>query len=438
MIVALVTPQARPRRAARVCRAPLAVLAVSSLAAAAPAVATAAPPSITAPSAAVIETSTGTVVYAKNANAPRGMASTTKLMTALVALDQAPLSTVYTAVDYGGSAAETRLGLQGGQKITLADLVRAMMLPSANDAAQTVAIRQGGGSKTKFIARMNAKADELGLKRTHFANSIGLDAPGHKTTALELAKIGVAAHENPFLASTVKRHSLTLKSTGQTIANRNRVLGTNLGDGAVIDGMKTGHTTSAGYSLVGSATRNGVTVVSAVLGDPSEAARDADTVKLLRWGSSLFSKRTLVRERQRVTNVPVIDGEAEAVTAVAKAEVRRVVPRGAKVELVPTGVPAELQAPVTAGLAVGEAKVLVNGKQVDTVPLVTRVAVEHQGTLATIGDAISEHWKGGLVALLLVIGGTLTLLKARTPSRPSRASSRTNVPADHPERTPAP
>jgi D-alanyl-D-alanine carboxypeptidase (penicillin-binding protein 5/6) len=398
----------------------------------------AAPPTITAPSAAVIEMSTGTVVYEKNADVQRGMASTTKLVTALVALDQAPLSTVYTAVDYGGSAAETRLGLQGGEKITLADLVRAMMLPSANDAAQTVAIRQGGGSKAKFIAKMNAKAKELGLKRTHFANSIGLDAPGHKTTALELAKIGVAAHQNPFIASTVKRHSLTLKSTGQTIVNRNRVLGSNLGGGAVIDGMKTGHTTSAGYSLVGSATRNGVTLVSVVLGDPSEDARDADTVKLLRWASGLFSNRLIVREGQRVTTIPVIDGKAERVTAVAKADIRRIVPKGAKVELDPKDLSPGLEAPVNAGVAVGTADVLVNGKVVDEVALVTRSAVEHEGTLATIADAISEHWKGGLVALLLVIGGTLTLLKSRRPTRNGRASSRRSLPADHPERTPAP
>lgn len=436
MIVAsIVSSSARARRAALAAFA-AASFGAASVGAAAPAAA--APPSVTAPSAAVIETSTGTVVYAKNASEQRGMASTTKLMTALVALDEAPLSTVYTAVDYGGSPAETRLGLQGGEKITLADLVRAMMLPSANDAAQTVAVRQGGGSKTKFIAKMNAKAKQLGLQRTHFANSIGLDAPGHKTTALELAKIGVAAHQNPFLASTVKRHSLTLKSTGQTIVNRNRVLGTSLPGGGAIDGMKTGHTTSAGYSLVGSATKNGVTFVSAVLGDPSEDARDADTVKLLRWASGLFSNRTLVREGQRVTSVPVIDGKAETVKAVAKQDLRRIVPKGAKVELQPTALSAGLEAPVAAGVPVGKAKVLVNGKQVDEVALVTGAAVEHQGTLATIGDAISEHWKGGLVALLLVIGGTLTLLKARTPSRNGRAERRPPLPADHPERTPAP
>ncbi|MBJ7471507.1 MAG: D-alanyl-D-alanine carboxypeptidase [Solirubrobacteraceae bacterium] len=405
------------------------------LAAAAPP-ATAGPPSITAPSAAVIETSTGTVVYTKNANAQRSMASTTKLMTALVALDEAPLSTVYSAIDYGGSPVETRLGLVPGEKMTLADLVRAMLLPSANDAAQTVAVRVGG-TKAKFVRKMNAKAEELGLKRTGFANSIGLDAPGHQTTALELAKIGVAAHNNPFIAATVKRKAITLKS-GRTIVNRNRVLGTALPGGGFVDGMKTGHTASSGYSLVGSATRNGVTVVSVVLGDPTEAARDADTVRLLRWASGLFTKRTLVREQQRVAAVPVIDGKAERVSAVARKELRQVVPRGARVELVPTAMSPGLPAPVAAGVAVGTARVLVNDKEVGTVALETAAAVEHQGTLASLTDGIAEHWKATLAALVLLVGGTLTLLKARRGARRTPPTRRHAMPAEQPERSPAP
>ncbi len=415
------------------------LLSVALLWLAAPATVVAAPPSITAPSAAVIETSTGTVVYAKNADAQRGMASTTKLMTALVALDEAPLSTVYSATDYNAAPAETQIGLQPGEKMTLADLVRAMMLPSANDAAQTVAVRVGG-TKAKFVRLMNAKAKALGLRRTHFANSIGLDAPGHKTTALELAKIGVAAHENPFIAATVKRKSISLKG-GRTLVNRNRTLGMALPGGGVINGMKTGHTTSAGYSLVGSATRGGVSVVSVVLGEPSEAARDADTAKLLRWASGLFTQRTLVRERQRVTTVPVIDGKEETVQAVAKTAVRKIVPRGAKVELVPASMSPGVEAPVAAGVVVGTAKVMVNGKQVDAVPLVTRTAVERESVFAAIADWFGEHWMGALVALLLVLGGTLTLLKARQarPEPPRRRPPVASEPSVPPrERTPVP
>lgn len=400
--------------------------------------ATAAAPTITAPSAAVIEPSTGTVVYTKNANQQRGMASTTKLMTALVALDEAPLGTVYSAIDYGGSAAETRLGLSAGEKMTLADLVRAMMLPSANDAAQTVAVRVGG-SKTKFAALMNAKAKDLGLKRTRFANAIGLDAPGHRTTALELAKIGAAAHENPFLRAVVKKRQLTLESGAmrRTLVNRNRVLGTALPGGGVIDGMKTGHTTSSGYALVGSATRNGVTVVSAVLGDPSEATRDADTVRLLRWASQLFVNRTVVRERQRVAVIPVAHGKSETVSAVAPEALRRVTPRAATVELRPAAMSPGLEAPVAAGTPVGTAQVYVNDELVDTVPLVTRVAIERQGTVAALAEGARDNWTAVLLALLLVIGGTLTLARALRSGHPV-PHPRAPAPPEPTERTTAP
>ncbi|MDO9353958.1 MAG: D-alanyl-D-alanine carboxypeptidase family protein [Solirubrobacteraceae bacterium] len=424
-------------------RAPLKTLTAAVSIAAALATGTtsahAAEPSVIAPSAAVIETTTGTVLYEKNADQQRGMASTTKLMTALTALDEKPLSTVYTAIDYGGSAAETRLGLIGGEKMTLADLVRAMMLPSANDAAQTIAIRSAG-TKAKFVAQMNAKAKELGLTRTHFTNSIGLDAPTHRTTALELAKIGAAAHENPFLRATVKRSRITLASGAmpRTIVNRNGVLGLKLGGGAVVDGMKTGHTTAAGYSLVGSATRGGVSIVSVVLGEPSEAARDADSAKLLRWASRLMVRDEIVKAADPVANVPVSKGKAEAVKAITPESVRRVIARGAEVELTPVAMSPGLEAPVRAGVPVGTAQVRVNGELVETVPLVTASAIERQSTLAAIAEWFGDHWKGALLSLLLVLGGTLLIVGGLRSGRRAPTRPRTSAPVEPTERTTAP
>lgn len=399
----------------------------------------AAEPVITAPSAAVIETSTGTVLYAKNADQVRGMASTTKLMTALVALDRRPLTTVLTAGSYRASPAETRLGLQAGEQLTLADLVRAMMLPSANDAAQTVAQRTGG-SVSRFVALMNARAREEGLTRTRFANPVGLDNPRHHTTARELARIGVLAHDNPFLRATVKRRTITLTSGAapRTITNRNRTLGVRLPGGGVIDGMKTGHTTAAGYALVGSATRGGVTVVSAVLGDPSEATRDADTIKLLRWASGLMQRRTLVRTGDASAPVAVQDGKAERVAVVAAQSITRVVPRGEPVTLRPVGVSATLEAPVRKGAKVGSAQVLVGGRVLATIPLVTRDAVERESVPAAIAGAIADHWRGTLVALLLILGGTLTLVRARSMRAHTVRTGPAPPPAEPAERSTAP
>lgn len=387
--------------------------------------AAAAPPAVTAPAAAVIEASTGTVVYAKNGNEQRGMASTTKLMTALVALDRAPLTTVLTASPYQAQSAETRLGLQPGERMTVADLVRAMMLPSANDAAQTLALRLGG-SVSEFVALMNARARAAGLTRTRFANPVGLDAPSHRTTAIELARIGVLAHANPFLQATARRKRITLSSGAQprTIVNRNRVVGSRLSTGAVIDGLKTGHTNQAGYALVGSATRNGVTVVSAVLGDPSEAARDTDTVRLLRWASGLFERRTLVRKRQASVLVPVAHGKAEQVRLRVGQTVQRVVAKGSPVSVTPVTLPAEIEAPVAAGQKIGSAQVRVRNEIVATVPLVAGTAVERESLPAAVLGAIGDHPLITLASLLLVLGGTLTVIRARRQGPGRRRQTR--------------
>jgi D-alanyl-D-alanine carboxypeptidase (penicillin-binding protein 5/6) len=429
--------QRKPRLSTRIAAA-LAMAAIGS-GAAAP-LAAAAPPSVSAPSAAVIETSTGTVVYAKDGYQPRGMASTTKLMTALTALDtQHKLSTVYTAPAYGGSPAETKINLRAGEKMTFADLLRAMMLPSANDAAQTVAVRVGG-TKARFVQLMNAKAKAMGLTHTHFTNPVGLDSPTHRTTAIELARIGAAAHENPFLRATVANKYLTLKSGDhpRSLTNRNLVLGANLGNGTKINGMKTGHTTAAGYSLVGSATTaGGLTYVSAVLGEGSEDGRDVDTVKLLKWASTLLENGTLVAKGQSVVTVPVAHGTADEVALVAPVTLKRAVPRGAKITLTPIGVPATLEAPVTAGTKVATARIKVNGKLVGTTPLVTKAAVEHQGLVAAALAYLGDHWKGLLVVLLLVLGGTLTIARGMRSS--SRATPRRGPRSSEPsERTTAP
>lgn len=414
-------------------------LALTTMLAAPTPLAVAAAPAVQAPSAAVIEASTGTVLFAKNAKVVRPMASTTKLMTALVALDRAPLSTKYTAVAYGGSPLETRLGLRAGERMTLADLVRAMMLPSANDAALTVAVRSAG-SRAAFVRLMNQRARKLGLKQTRFANPVGLDAgSAHRTTALELAQLGAAAHANPFLRATVKRTSITLKSGDRprTIVNRNRVLGAAVSGGGTVNGMKTGRTSGAGYSLVGSATSRGVTVISVVLGGASEGSRDADTARLLKWAGGLMEERTLVREGAPVVRVPVTSGKQEDVGLVAGRTLTRAVARGAKVTLRPTALPDALEAPVQRGTQIGVARVLVNSREVERIPLRTAAAVERQGVVAAVAETVRENWLVALLAALLIVTGTLVLLTAsrqrsRVPSAAPGSSSDPPAPSSAP------
>ena len=252
------------------------------------------PPEIQARAAIVVEASTGRVVYERRADEPRSIASTTKLMTALVALETAPLDDVITAVPYDPAPAESLVGLRAGERMTLADLLRALLLPSANDAAETIA--DGiSGSPEAFVDEMNARAEDLGLEDTSYANPVGLDERGNESSARDLVTLALELRKIPFFRETVDQPRATLRSGDRrrVVLNRNRLVR----DVDFVDGVKTGRTDDAGYVLVGSATQRGVTVVSAVLGEPSEAARDADTLALLRYGLDRFRRASRARSR---------------------------------------------------------------------------------------------------------------------------------------------
>ena len=149
--------------------------------------ATPAPP-VSAPSALVLEASTGDVAYAKQPDRRRAIASTTKLMTALLVLEQTKGSTVFRGARYRALPVESKIDLRAGERMSVADLLRALLIESANDAAVTLA--EGvSGSRSAFVAEMNKRAQELGLKNTHYSNPIGLDTAGNYSTARDLARL---------------------------------------------------------------------------------------------------------------------------------------------------------------------------------------------------------------------------------------------------------
>ena len=261
---------ARDRRAAAALLA-VALGLVLAFALARPASAPAAAPAIRAPAAILVEPATGDVVYQRQARRSRPVASTTKLMTALVTLEHAKLGQVVTTVPYRASPAESIIGLRGGERMTVADLLRGLLLASANDAAATLAARVGG-SQSAFVALMNRRARQLGLTHTHYANAIGLDDPSNHSSAEDLVKLTLILRRNAFFRAVTNLPRATLR----TGAHPRVILNRNLLVRAVpeVNGVKTGHTSSAGYILVASATKAGVTVISVVLDEPSEAARD--------------------------------------------------------------------------------------------------------------------------------------------------------------------
>src|SRR4051794_21329591 len=220
-----------------------------------PGASAAAPPSLHARAAILVQPDTGDVVYARSPDARRPIASTTKLMTALLTLERTNLDDVVPAAPYHPLPAESVAGLRTGERLTVRDLLRALLLASANDAAETLAV-DVSGSQAAFVRAMNARAAQLHLRNTHYANAIGLDEQGNYSSARDLVTLAGVLLRKPFFALTVNRPRATLSSGARVrrIVNRNSLVR----EFPFVHGVKTGHTQQAGYVLVGEAQRHGV------------------------------------------------------------------------------------------------------------------------------------------------------------------------------------
>ena len=363
------------------------------------------PPKVSgAASAIVVDGRNGEVMFAKRAGEQRSIASTTKLMTALLALEGARPNEVFTAAPYDAAPIESQINLRSGERMTVKDLLTALLLESANDAAATLA--EGiSGSREAFVAEMNERAEELGLDDTGYANPIGLDEPGNFSSARDLAALTRLLLSRPRFARTVDTPVAELESgvVRRVIDNRNRLVGTT----PWVSGVKTGYTGQAGYVLVGSATgRGGARVISVVLGEPSEAARDAETLELLRWGLEQF-KRVKVLDPAR---------------ALARADVSyfderiRLVPRRPAVLTLRAGESVrrrvrareELEGPLPAGDRAGAVTVFVEGRPVRRVALVTATDVPGAGTLRVLTSRLGVPLT--LLAALAIVLAAVMLL----------------------------
>jgi D-alanyl-D-alanine carboxypeptidase (penicillin-binding protein 5/6) len=404
---------ARPRRAAAALIAALALLA-AALPQPAPA-ATPAKPRISAETAVVIDARTGETLFARGANRRHAIASTTKLMTALVAREQAELDDVFPASDYKPAPIESQIRLREGEKLTFHDLLEALLLPSANDAAMTIA--EGvSGSRGEFVDAMNAKAEQLGLERTSFANPIGLDDPDNYSTAGDLAQLTRVLLRDRAIARIVDspRARLTTGARERTVVNRNRLVAQH----PFVDGVKTGRTQQAGYVLVGSATQNGVKVISVVTGEPSEGARDSDSLALLRYGIAQYRRARVLTEGRRVGFARVKYFEDDRIRIVPSRGLTLTVRRGERITR-KVDHPDELEGPIARGERVGTVEVSYRDRVVRRVPLVAAQPVPE----ASIWDKAASGFGGGGVALaLLALAGLagIAALRIRTARRRGR------------------
>lgn len=354
-------------------------------------------PRVSAPSAIVVDARSGAVMFERNPDDERSIASATKLMTALLTLERTQPSDVFRAAGYQAGPIESKINLREGERMRVQDLLVALMLESANDAAVTLA--EGiAGSRDEFVAAMNDRAAELGLDETSYANPIGFDDPANHSSARDLAELARRLLENDRFADIVDRPEATLRSGARrrTIANRNRLVRT----WPFVDGVKTGHTRSAGYVLVGSASRRGAQVISVVLGTSSEADRDAQSLTLLEWGLDQFRRVRPVRAGRTVDRVAVAHFDDERVALEAARSATVTVRRGQRVRT-RVEAPTELEGPLPAGERVGQVVVLVDGRPAARVPLVTAAAVPKAGVIRRTGSMLG--WAVAFLVLATVI-----------------------------------
>ncbi len=332
---------------------------------------TVAQPDLRARAFVLLEARTGQVLAQRNPHLPWPPASTTKILTALLASESLPPDhTVTVSPRAAAQRSGAVLGIRAGQRWRVEDLLYAVLLTSANDAAVALA-EATSGSVERFVDLMNRRAAQLGARRSHFTNPHGLFDPRHRSTAYDLALLGRAALQNPRVANAVASREYRVALDGGTLklVNRNRLLFSYPG----ANGVKTGWIAESGPCLVASAQRDGRTLVAVVLDSPEvfgEAAR------LLDYGFHGYELRVLARPQEVVATTRLPGGQT--VEATVAEEVAWSAPRGARVDL-RVRWEAGLAAAVRAGQRVGWAEVFVDGRQEARFPAVALRAVSPGG-----------------------------------------------------------
>ena len=358
------------------------------------------------------------VLASKSPDKRLPIASTTKLMTAYLALKNLKPSQMITAPGYQASnPAEITLGLRAGERMRVRDLLYGLLLPSASDAAETLAVGVSG-SVQAFVQRMNRAAQQLGLTDTSYANPIGLDDPDNYSSAHDLVTLASILLRNRLFARIVNTPAATLHSGDhpRTVTSRDTLLNSV----PWINGVKTGHTLGAGYVLVGSGTQDSTTLISAVLGTPNEQTRDADTLKLLQYGFSLYHPVQPVHQGEQLAD-PKLDYRSDHLSLVAQRALPVNVRQGQHVTTRVTA-PDEISGAVKEGQVLGHVTVSVDGRTAAGSPLVAAQAVG----AATLFDKVTSVAKNPIV--LLVVGAIVILLgvlltrRGRGASEPEAAA----------------
>lgn len=319
--------------------------------------------SVSAKSAVLIEGSSDSVIYEKNCREKRPMASTTKIMTGLVAIENCPLDREVVIPKEACGIEGSSVYLREGEVFTMEELLYALLLSSANDAATAIAIEVGGDIES-FADMMNAKADEIGLEDTHFTNPHGLDDAEHYTSAYDLARLSAEALDNEEFRTIVSTYRQVIGDGESTrhLLNHNRLL--KLYDDAL--GVKTGYTKTSGRCLVSAAERDGVRLVAVTLSAPDDWR---DHTAMLDYGFECYSAVKLCGEGDISFTIPCTGGDAEEITVRNRDGLTVPLPDGHGEVTYTLSAPQILFAPVNADDVIGDAVFLCDGREIGRISL---------------------------------------------------------------------
>jgi D-alanyl-D-alanine carboxypeptidase (penicillin-binding protein 5/6) len=335
-------------------------------------------PSVDARSYLVVNGKTGEVLATHAAHARLPIASITKLMTVIVALEHVKLSDEVSVQRSAATVGESSIDLRAGEQLTVHELVEAALIQSANDAAYALATYAGGGNVTAFVREMNEKAHQLRLRDTHFVRPDGLDAPGEHSSAADVTRLARIAMREPEIRNVVRRRTDAIAG-GRVLHTWNDLLGSFPG----LFGVKTGHTGAAGWCEVAAARRPGVSIYATILGSPSREQRNHDLAALLSWGLSRYRVASVVSQDRTYALAQTGYGRAP-LRLVAASGIRRAVrvdrPLVARVVAA-----AAVSLPVRAGDPLGVVRIYSGRRLLGTRPLLAARSIDRPGVAGRVG-----------------------------------------------------
>ena len=340
------------------------------------------PPEMENTAFVLMDYNTGEILAQKNANQPLPPASLTKMMTSYI-IEQR-LSSGDLKEDEQvlmsqnawcrGSSSQSCMYVPVNKTASVIDMLRGIIIQSGNDASKAMA-EHIAGSEASFAILMNEEAKKIGMQNTHFLNSTGMPDKGHQASAMDLAKLAQAIIKNSGDYYNIYAEK-EFTYNGITQGNRNALLATD----STVDGLKTGHTDAAGYCLVASSNREGMRLISVIMGTESQQARADQSRELLNWGFGHFTTVTKAPKGQLVSKLPVWFGEAEEVELAIGDNLQVLTSKTLKNKITTVvDIPDSIEAPIKKGQQIGKMMAVIDGKAVASVPIIATNDVEQSG-----------------------------------------------------------